>query len=210
MGMSSAEFAVRIIPALAGNTRRPRLASSATTDHPRSRGEYTQRRCRMVTATGSSPLSRGIPAPLRGRTWPGGIIPALAGNTQSGPGCIRRRGDHPRSRGEYHWRWPRGPHCAGSSPLSRGILKRDQATGRLRRIIPALAGNTPVPVRPRNCHTDHPRSRGEYSGVRLIRASAIGSSPLSRGILPQGRDAPYAAGIIPALAGNTVDSAGRR
>ena len=93
------------------------------------------------------------------------------------------RSDHPRSRGEYsriravYFRW------MGSSPLSRGIPRGPLPAPPTRRIIPALAGNTPgVWWR---CHqsVDHPRSRGEY---RAITAPQLGRH-----------------WIIPALAGNT-------
>ena len=90
-----------IIPALAGNTLTDKQTAPPVRDHPRSRGEY---RCKMrltTWASGSSPLSRGIPTRDSGE-W---------STTQ----------DHPRSRGEY------SPSAFGlfvdwgSSPLSRGI-----------------------------------------------------------------------------------------
>ena len=52
---------VRIIPALAGNTRPPSPATTGTRDHPRSRGEYLVGRRGDYRGPGSSPLSRGIP-----------------------------------------------------------------------------------------------------------------------------------------------------
>ena len=71
----------RIIPALAGNTRRLTEPSPGMRDHPRSRGEYELFQLSPESTPGSSPLSRGI----RGPPWEviGGlrIIPALAGNT---------------------------------------------------------------------------------------------------------------------------------
>ena len=132
----------RIIPALAGNTRRAHSWAVRSPDHPRSRGEYSNALALMGGAAGSSPLSRGIRPPGVGRTPRGGIIPALAGNT--GPWRVRtgRPGDHPRSRGEYDGdRCPTAP-CAGSSPLSRGIRSWTVFRPPCRGIIPALAGNT--------------------------------------------------------------------
>ena len=137
-------FVVRIIPALAGNTKSGTGLLIAATDHPRSRGEYLIMDIGEELSCGSSPLSRGIhggtPTPRGGRR----IIPALAGNT-----CRFRRAwctapDHPRSRGEYP---RRRLHClsgGGSSPLSRGILFADPMSNVSFRIIPALAGNTPA------------------------------------------------------------------
>ena len=50
--------------------------------HPRSRGEYADTFTPLVSATGSSPLARGIPL-LDGRQFVGGrFIPARAGNTR--------------------------------------------------------------------------------------------------------------------------------
>ena len=49
-----------IIPALAGNTRPPRIMPRPMRDHPRSRGEYRVETTTSHADTGSSPLSRGI------------------------------------------------------------------------------------------------------------------------------------------------------
>ena len=90
-----------IIPALAGNTRVMRVEQLGGWDHPRSRGEYSGRRCATPSPHGSSPLSRGIRGP-QDDVWPdGGIIPALAGNTIYGRPKVGKTTDHPRSRGEY-------------------------------------------------------------------------------------------------------------
>ena len=53
---------------------------------------------------------------------------------------------------------------------------------------------------------DHPRSRGEYGRGAVRRATCGGSSPLSRGIRLEVLRRNRAAGIIPALAGNTPGS----
>ena len=74
----------------------------------------------------------------------------------------------------------------------------------IRGIIPALAGNTRQ-LHPRTAtFSDHPRSRGEYFGRHFNPFLVPGSSPLSRGILFAERPDIVSAGIIPALAGNTV------
>ena len=92
----------------------------------------------------------------------------------------------------------------GSSPLSRGIQILGHPAHLRTGIIPALAGNTAPGKARRQWVGDHPRSRGEYSGDAGGCAKAEGSSPLSRGILYQGPVLDPAAGIIPALAGNTI------
>ena len=90
-----------IIPALAGNTRCPRCVPYRRSDHPRSRGEYIPWIMPPFFPGGSSPLSRGIPRPRDCGHVCAGIIPALAGNTQTGRAFGVHCQDHPRSRGEY-------------------------------------------------------------------------------------------------------------
>ena len=91
----------RIIPARAGFTRAPPSESGWGSDHPRSRGVYSQKARRAARAHGSSPLARG----LRGDvvSWEGvaGIIPARAGFTSGRVTSSRNWQDHPRSRGVY-------------------------------------------------------------------------------------------------------------
>ena len=51
----------RIIPARAGFTRCRRAAGSSSTDHPRSRGVYSEKGTPVANPAGSSPLARGLP-----------------------------------------------------------------------------------------------------------------------------------------------------
>ena len=95
----------------------------------------------------------------------------------------------------------------GSSPLSRGIPPVALECGGFVRIIPALAGNTPSVLENSSYLPDHPRSRGEYSEFLDGHCGVVGSSPLSRGIRMPAEWWMAAAGIIPALAGNTCQSA---
>ena len=73
--------ALRIIPALAGNTLPVEAVARLYGDHPRSRGEYVFLKAFSELLLGSSPLSRGIPGRKRMLEVMSGIIPALAGNT---------------------------------------------------------------------------------------------------------------------------------
>ena len=90
-----------IIPARAGFTTMKGLDMPSMKDHPRSRGVYPPPRRRECTASGSSPLARGLRAPPSARLTLRGIIPARAGFTA----WVTRMGvpasDHPRSRGVY-------------------------------------------------------------------------------------------------------------
>ena len=90
-----------IIPALAGNTSINLASKALRKDHPRSRGEYFDRRTKEAYSEGSSPLSRGIPIQAARGSRTAGIIPALAGNTPIRRPMTRGSRDHPRSRGEY-------------------------------------------------------------------------------------------------------------
>ena len=172
----------RIIPALAGNTSNGTTPQCCSQDHPRSRGEYTSMARAGRLMLGSSPLSRGIRFGLLGEFIGNRIIPALAGNTLQILLGNRFQGDHPRSRGEYYTSLYMRSGDLGSSPLSRGILRRGGLMLPARRIIPALAGNTRGRHPRDGDHPDHPRSRGEYYWLTLWLLRASGSSPLSRGI----------------------------
>ena len=151
-----------IIPALAGNTRSCGRPLSSAWDHPRSRGEYVISVAVAMIDSGSSPLSRGILILRRLQHISQGIIPALAGNTLRRIIHQRERRDHPRSRGEYRLPKETPYRVGGSSPLSRGIHPSPTYRARIRRIIPALAGNTYQPPPAPQSGRDHPRSRGEY------------------------------------------------
>ena len=112
----------RIIPAHAGQTPRCRPSGRWLTDHPRACGAN-------AASTGSSSVADGSSPRMRGKLFyclvlkpAGRIIPAHAGQTQSGERV--------------------GGHVAGSSPRMRGKLQVD-ARGHVRgRIIPAHAGQT--------------------------------------------------------------------
>ena len=133
---------MRIIPALAGNTRVRIWCASRDPDHPRSRGEYVNWGSKPGFFLGSSPLSRGIRTRRRLHHQPPRIIPALAGNTALRSRDTGPAGDHPRSRGEYTALARRSQFEGGSSPLSRGIPHPINRHLHRMRIIPALAGNT--------------------------------------------------------------------
>ena len=92
---------IRIIPALAGNTKPRQCGDGAESDHPRSRGEYATAPYSHSPRGGSSPLSRGIRGLYYLDTIKRRIIPALAGNTLAVLAMGYLEGDHPRSRGEY-------------------------------------------------------------------------------------------------------------
>ena len=193
-----------IIPARAGFTCPPVWPTGPASDHPRSRGVYPSPRTPRAPPAGSSPLARGLRLPVGAGEAHPGIIPARAGFTGAScdhPGC---EADHPRSRGVYSAAPGSASHRRGSSPLARGLRDQDAAHGLARRIIPARAGFTAPPPRPRSPTEDHPRSRGVYGPPGLPGGAQTGSSPLARGLHQGGGDLVQPLGIIPARAGFTT------
>ena len=152
---------------------------------------------------GSSPLARGLPAPIRSMRGMGGIIPARAGFTGRSPPCCTAPADHPRSRGVYPGRDRTIVGELGSSPLARGLRRLPLWGLALVRIIPARAGFTSRRPVTRRRRRDHPRSRGVYIAADARVDFYPGSSPLARG-LPMGDGGGQSfVGIIPARAGFT-------
>ena len=153
--------------------------------------------------TGSSPLARGTPLPLRRRRFRPRLIPARAGNTAPPSRARSLPSAHPRSRGEHQV--PSADYSLGdgSSPLARGTLANETENIRDRRLIPARAGNTPVGTAQPNLDKAHPRSRGEHDCTAYRVGFVTGSSPLARGTPWQSSSSRSASRLIPARAGNT-------
>ena len=171
----------RIIPAYAGSTRRPASSSHSPTDHPRIRGEHLRTAARRVAACGSSPHTRGALGRLYGEALQVRIIPAYAGSTSASGTKTRTLSDHPRIRGEHsRVGFPPGSP-EGSSPHTRGALKALEAKNEDIGIIPAYAGSTHGAPQCRCGPWDHPRIRGEHSGLPLAEWRRAGSSPHTRG-----------------------------
>ena len=195
----------RFIPARAGNTRQGGPRFSASTVHPRSRGEHWLDLQALVDDCGSSPLARGTPAASIPSSRPHRFIPARAGNTSTAWRASGRPTVHPRSRGEHTLRTQVSSSGAGSSPLARGTPRAEILVGICRRFIPARAGNTGTPCARRARGAVHPRSRGEHLGAQDFAALSSGSSPLARGTPRRGSACPAPQRFIPARAGNTLN-----
>ena len=191
-----------IIPARAGFTRPPLPLRLLVRDHPRSRGVYSSARPARSAPCGSSPLARGLRLRLlRGVRCPR-IIPARAGFTPRRWREVRRRRDHPRSRGVYSCSFSSRLRSRGSSPLARGLPSVAGSGRVLTRIIPARAGFTALRRGTPRCPWDHPRSRGVYVLYSGDLTEAMGSSPLARGLRDHaGTDARAARGSSPLARG---------
>ena len=172
---------MRLIPAHAGKTPQRLRPSGAPRAHPRSRGENTSQLAANSVDGGSSPLTRGKRArPLQRRNAVR-LIPAHAGKTARGIGRKRQRTAHPRSRGENLRLHSDLPHARGSSPLTRGKLRRRARTPGSPRLIPAHAGKTAITSAYKHSVAAHPRSRGENNWPTVGVEPSSGSSPLTRG-----------------------------
>ena len=93
-------FRPGLIPAHAGKTLYCWRGHGGWRAHPRSRGENIECRPECDAADGSSPLTRGKHDGQGAVVADGGLIPAHAGKTLSGPISASTVWAHPRSRGE--------------------------------------------------------------------------------------------------------------
>ena len=161
----------------------------------------------MRGVVGSSPLARGTGAPEAAAVVGLRFIPAGAGNRRLDRPVHDHATVHPRWRGEQGRRGITANEKDGSSPLARGTDCVARQLARLRRFIPAGAGNRSIRVLPLLAAPVHPRWRGEQGIFPLAESSTIGSSPLARGT---GHCPPWfkwRPRFIPAGAGNRHDKA---
>ena len=151
---------------------------------------------------GSSPRLRGTPLPLAAIVPFRRFIPAPAGNADShsivdGPSPV-----HPRACGE---RIPSINQIGcddGSSPRLRGTRGLLRLHLRLRRFIPAPAGNAIARAIASIISAVHPRACGERTMCVPDWKSAHGSSPRLRGTRFSSPLSAFNARFIPAPAGN--------
>ena len=155
------------------------------------------------SASGITPLARGIQSVMLEPSPPRRITPACAGNTCFCFAYITQFWDHPRLRGEYSCLRPLCRKCKGSPPLARGIPHHFYLCLILNRITPACAGNTHMEKLCLFRLEDHPRLRGEYLLIDSVAVGRIGSPPLARGILRSVCFVRLPSRITPACAGNT-------
>ena len=193
----------RIIPAYAGSTTRSWPPAGRVADHPRIRGEHEAHPRWRCAGHGSSPHTRGAQGRHRRSTSRARIIPAYAGSTFSHRKLLSIHRDHPRIRGEHVRLGFTRNVFFGSSPHTRGALRRSENSSCSSWIIPAYAGSTPLRRRAGYRSRDHPRIRGEHGPVRRPRTACPGSSPHTRGARHRHPGSPRRERIIPAYAGST-------
>ena len=176
---------------------------SASTAHPRSRGENEYLKRGSFISPGSSPLTRGKRRRIDPVPETVGLIPAHAGKTRPKPLTRTSSPAHPRSRRENKQLLVAAASQRGSSPLTRGKRRQRQRSGQPAGLIPAHAGKT---YQAGACHTDvgaHPRSRGENTGDVAAAVLHGGSAPLTRGKHADQMKLYTTLGLIPAHAGKT-------
>ena len=132
----------RFIPACAGNSRLVAASRAPETVHPRVCGETAMLVNLLVEKTPVHPRVCGEQLRTDSRSDASRrFIPACAGNRQTALAAIRASAVHPRVCGEQ----VRGRDCdcplSGSSPRVRGTVVRERPPVRLKRFIPACAGN---------------------------------------------------------------------
>ena len=201
----------RLIPARAGKTVPGHSVVEALSAHPRACGENALAVSSAVAGSGSSPRVRGKPRASAVIAAHPGLIPARAGKTPRWTWRARFSSAHPRACGENAEGADDQLTMTGSSPRVRG--KRGQRPGsrRVRRLIPARAGKTWYPNRPRSIPPAHPRACGENAAASKIGSRVDGSSPRVRGKPDGERAGGDRSRLIPARAGKTVgDDADRQ
>ncbi len=199
-----------LIPAGAGSTQAVVSPVGASAAHPRRRGEHRFRDYPAGPPDGSSPQARGA---LRGHPVGGrvsGLIPAGAGSTRCGGVFSCPLTAHPRRRGEHPVAAIPSRSMSGSSPQARGAPRQRHEAGGGGRLIPAGAGSTGTRPPPHRGTAAHPRRRGEHRHLRRSPRTRTGSSPQARGAHYDNCPAMEVPRLIPAGAGSTWTSTGRR
>ena len=174
-------WALRFIPARAGNMHSDQRDTGLHPVHPRTCGEHCLTANSSHTFFGSSPHVRGTSVPLEAIVKRGRFIPARAGNISRPDERLRADPVHPRTCGEHCVPRLDGLLLLGSSPHVRGTWSRIITDVRILRFIPARAGNIHGVPPFFSFRSVHPRTCGEHSYSAASTFSWAGSSPHVRG-----------------------------
>ena len=194
---------IRLIPACAGKTPRPRRNQFCQQAHPRVCGENVIAGFIAAVRAGSSPRVRGKRVLLPGGGSWARLIPACAGKTGPRREYLTSFGAHPRVCGENVGDRARLCGVLGSSPRVRGKQGHSGNERSDPGLIPACAGKTPRAPCPGYPDRAHPRACGENVVCSAMSFGFPGSSPRVRGKPHRQRQPPDEAGLIPARAGKT-------
>ena len=199
----------RFIPACAGNSVSRSRVKSATTVHPRMRGEQRARWRQYISTVGSSPHARGTAVSGHAVADVARFIPACAGNSHAMRFLPTNPAVHPRMRGEQKIICSSASTADGSSPHARGTGSVAVVIAPERRFIPACAGNSQRPFSRCCSGPVHPRMRGEQHECHLELGGAVGSSPHARGTAGAEMRKVGISRFIPACAGNSLRQAAK-
>ena len=153
-----------ITPACAGTAPRQPATTTPGGDHPRMRGDGVSVSDRSSSVAGSPPHARGRLPGRGGHDEGDGITPACAGTAHSAHQLARRRGDHPRMRGDGGASGGASGGGPGSPPHARGRPGHAREGGPGCGITPACAGTACRARIPSPSPWDHPRMRGDGTG----------------------------------------------
>ena len=154
------EFAIRSIPACAGETLRQSSLNFHPRVHPRVCGGDSSAASFHGPMKGPSPRVRGRHCGARVYAVPLGSIPACAGETRTNGVMRAFRRVHPRVCGGDALRLSASASDGGPSPRVRGRRKLGIALGALQGSIPACAGETAPNTAAVTAGKVHPRVCG--------------------------------------------------
>ena len=155
-------------------------------------------------AQGSPPRVRGKGAVKIKAQPQAGITPACAGKRLIVTSHNARTWDHPRVCGEKPEFLKSLSQGAGSPPRVRGKANSGIRQNLERRITPACAGKSPLPLCRHGSPWDHPRVCGEKPRHNALRLADVGSPPRVRGKGTTTRQPRAKPGITPACAGKSA------
>ncbi len=194
---------VRFIPAGAGNSQISTASRTASTVHPRGRGEQLAIGQLRVNTDGSSPRARGTDYRSASERNQVRFIPAGAGNSTRQQTARPPPPVHPRGRGEQFSVIVPTAQLSGSSPRARGTVMLPTNQRSYYRFIPAGAGNSDDHSLSPGSSPVHPRGRGEQQMSYVRWYGRDGSSPRARGTGSLPAVIAFTRRFIPAGAGNS-------
>ena len=201
--------APRSIPAWAGETILEGGIETPAGVYPRVGGGNQLAEVSELATRGLSPRGRGKPDKSFSASSRRRSIPAWAGETPPGSPDANAAAVYPRVGGGNMGRALETLHSHGLSPRGRG-KPLDAWTGhRLRRSIPAWAGETQQWVWHWRCRQVYPRVGGGNPSPTKSASSTSGLSPRGRGKPPSRRPPQSGPRSIPAWAGETMIRAAR-
>ena len=177
----------RNIPAHTGKTGPNAYPARTPPEHPRPHGENAKMLALAKLSSGTSPPTRGKRCWEIGAVCTSRNIPAHTGKTVGLSAEGGKHAEHPRPHGENDG-MPRAGQCDyGTSPPTRGKLRREKARLDIARNIPAHTGKTSAWASHQRARPEHPRLHGENTTVGASAARGAGTSPPTRGKLLEDR-----------------------